>query len=59
VAIREDHRMKMFENRVTRRTFGSKRDEVTGGWRKLHNMEINNVYSSPSIIRTFMSMGIR
>jgi hypothetical protein len=41
----------MFENRVLRRIFGPKRDEVTGGWRKLHNEEIHNVYPSQSIIR--------
>jgi hypothetical protein len=41
----------VFENGVLRRTFGPKRDEVTGGWRKLHNEELHNLYSSPSIIR--------
>jgi hypothetical protein len=41
----------MFENRVLRRIFGSKRDEVTGGWRKLHNEELHNWYSWPSITR--------
>jgi hypothetical protein len=41
----------MFENRVLRRIFGLKGDGVTGGWRKLHNEEIHNLYSSPSIIR--------
>jgi hypothetical protein len=41
----------MFENRVLTRIFGSKRDEVTGGWRKLHNEELHNLYSSSSIIR--------
>jgi hypothetical protein len=40
----------VFENRVLRRIFGLKRDEVTGGWRKLHNEELPNLYSSPSII---------
>jgi hypothetical protein len=39
----------MFENRVLRRIFGPKRDEVTGGWRKLHNEELHNLYSSPMI----------
>jgi hypothetical protein len=43
--------LRMFENRVLRRIFGPKRDEVTGGWRKLHNEELHNLYSSPSIIR--------
>jgi hypothetical protein len=41
----------VFENRVLRRMFEPKRDEVTGGWRKLHNEELHNLYSSPSIIR--------
>jgi hypothetical protein len=45
----------MFENRVMRRIFGTKRDEVTGGWRKLHNEELHNLYSSPSIIRMIKS----
>jgi hypothetical protein len=43
--------MKVFENKVFRRIFGLKRGEVTGGWRKLHNVELHNLYSSPSIIR--------
>jgi hypothetical protein len=47
--LREEHRM--FENRVLRRIFGPNRDEVTGEWRKLHNEEIHNLYSSPTIIR--------
>jgi hypothetical protein len=41
----------VFENRVLRKIFGPKRDEVTGGWRKLHNKELRDLYSSPSIIR--------
>jgi hypothetical protein len=41
----------VFENRVLRRIFGPKRDEVTGGWRKLHNEELHGLYFSPSIIR--------
>jgi hypothetical protein len=45
----------VFENRVLRRIFGSKRDEETGGWRKLHNEELHNLYSSPSIIRMIKS----
>jgi hypothetical protein len=47
----EEHRLKVFENRVQRRIFGPERDEVTGGWRKLHNEELHKLYSSPSIIR--------
>jgi hypothetical protein len=49
----------VFENRVLRRIFGPKRDEVTGGWRKLHNDELHNLYSSPSIIRTIKSRRMR
>jgi hypothetical protein len=49
----------MFENRVLRRMYGPKRDEVTGGWRKLHNEELRNLYSSPSIIRTNKSRNMR
>jgi hypothetical protein len=41
----------MFENRVLRRIFGPKRDEMTGGWRKLHNEELHGLYSLPSIVR--------
>jgi hypothetical protein len=46
----------VFENKVLRRIFGPKRDEVTGGWRKLHNEELRDLYSSPSIIRIIKSM---
>jgi hypothetical protein len=42
---------RVFENRVLRRISGMKRDQVTGGWRQLHNEELHNLYSSPSIIR--------
>jgi hypothetical protein len=49
----------VFENRVLRRVFGPKRDEVTGEWRKLHNEELNNLYSSPSIARVFKSRRMR
>jgi hypothetical protein len=51
LTLREDHRLRVLENRVLRRIFGSKRDEVIGGWRKLHNEELRDLYSSPSIIR--------
>jgi hypothetical protein len=49
----------VFENRVLRRIFGPKRDEVTGGWRKLHNEELYNLFSSPSIIRIIKSRRMR
>jgi hypothetical protein len=51
LTLREEHRLRVFENRGLRRIFRWKRDEVTGGWRKLHNEEIHNLYSSPRIIR--------
>jgi hypothetical protein len=50
LTLREEHRLRVFENRVLRRIFGLRRDEVTGGWRKLHNEELHNLYSSPNII---------
>jgi hypothetical protein len=49
----EEHKLRVFENRLLRRIFESKRDGVTGGWRKLHNDELHDLYSSPSIIRMF------
>jgi hypothetical protein len=49
----------VFENRVLSRIFDPKRDKVTGGWRKLHNGELHNLYSSPSIIRMIKSMRLR
>jgi hypothetical protein len=57
--LREEHRLRVFENRVLRRIFGPKRDEVTGGWRKLHTEELHNLYSSPSIIRMMKSRRMR
>jgi hypothetical protein len=48
--LRDEHRLRVFENRVLRRIFGPKRDEVTGEWRKLHNEKFHNLYSSPDII---------
>jgi hypothetical protein len=49
----------VFENRVLRSISGPKRDEETGGWRKLHNEELHNLYSSPSIIRIMKSIRMR
>jgi hypothetical protein len=53
--LREEHRLRVFENRLLRRIFGPKRDEVTRKWRKLHNGELHNLYSSPDIIRQIKS----
>jgi hypothetical protein len=57
--LREEHRLRVFENRVLRGIFGPKRDEVTGGWRQLHNEELHNLYSSASIIRMTKSRRMR
>jgi hypothetical protein len=59
LTLREDHKLSVFENRVLRRIFGPKRDGVTGGWRKLHNEELHNLYTTPSIIRIIKSRRIR
>jgi hypothetical protein len=53
------HKLRVFESRALRRISGSKRDGVTGGWRKLHNEELHNLYSSPSIIRIIKSRMMR
>ena len=52
-------RLRVFVNRVLRRLFGPKRDEVTGEWRKLHNEELNDLYSSPNIVRVIKSTIMR
>jgi hypothetical protein len=51
LTVREEHKLRVFENRVLRRIFGPKRDRVTGGWRKLHNEELRNLEFSLSLIR--------
>jgi hypothetical protein len=58
VTLREEHRLRLFENRVLRRIFGSKRDEVAGRWRKLHNEGLRNLHSSPSRVRMIESSRI-
>jgi hypothetical protein len=57
--LREERRLRVFENRVLRRLFGPKRDEVTGEWRKLHNEELNDLYSLPSIVWVVKSRRMR
>jgi hypothetical protein len=59
VTIRQEHRLRVFENRVLRGLFGPKRDEVTGDWRKLQNEELHNFYSSSDIIRQVKSRRMR
>jgi len=55
LALREEHRQRVFQNRVLRRIFGPKRDEVTREWRKLHNEELTDLYPSPNIVQVIKS----
>jgi hypothetical protein len=57
--LREELRLRVFENRVLRRTFGPKKDEVTRKWIKLHNEELNDLYSSPKFVRVIKSRRMR
>ena len=57
--LREERKLRVFENMVLRRIFGPRRDEVTGEWRRLHNEELNDLYSSPSIIWVMKSRRMR
>jgi hypothetical protein len=57
--LRDERRLRVYENRVLRRVFGPKRDEVTGEWKKLHNEERNGLYSLPNIVRVVKSRRMR
>jgi hypothetical protein len=59
LTLREECRLQVFENKVLRRIFGPKRDEVTGEWRRLHNKELNALYSSPNVIQVIKSKRLR
>jgi hypothetical protein len=59
LTVREEHKLRVFEKRVLRRILEPKRDGVTGGWRKLHNEELHDLYSSPNIIRIIKSRRMR
>ena len=59
LTLREEHRLRVFENRMLRKIFGPKRDGATGEWRKLHNEELNSLYSSPNIVRVIKSRKMR
>jgi hypothetical protein len=59
LTLREEHRLRVFENRVLRRILGPKRVEVTGEWRKLHDKELHDLYSSPRITRIIKSGRMR
>jgi hypothetical protein len=59
LTLREEHRLRVFENRLLRKITGPKRDEIKGEWKKLHNGQLHNLYSTPNIIRNMKSLRMR
>ena len=59
LTLTEEHRLRMFENKVLRKMFGATKEEITGEWRMLHNAELHALYCSPNIIRTLKSIRLR
>jgi len=59
LTLREERKLRVFENMVLRRIFGTRRDEFTGEWKRLHNEELNDLYSSPNIVWVIKSRRVR